>query len=72
MILTEAWRDTQPDEYFPQTGIESMYSKIFLREIYRYLSDFLYNQPDDNPVIPFTTFMNSLLDQYGRPRRQYA
>jgi hypothetical protein len=68
-----AWCETQPDEYFPTHGVESMYSKIFLRELYTYLSALPNNQSDDNsPADALVSFFNSLLDQHGRPRCRYA
>jgi hypothetical protein len=64
-----AWCETQPDEYFPRYGIESMYSKVFLRELYRYLSESHFNQSTGEDLV---TFMNSLLAQHGKPRSRYA
>ena len=65
-----AWYETQPDEYFPRYGLESMYSKIILRELYNYLSDLPSDQSNNNITADaFITFCNTLLDQHGRPRR---
>lgn len=67
------WRETQPNEYFPTHGVESMYSKIFLRELYDYLVELPNNQSEDNSAEDaFMTFFSSLLDQYGKPRWRYA
>ena len=70
-----AWRDTQPDEYFPlETDPESMYAKGVLKNMYAFFEASSKRDPlskDDQRVflLEFETEWNSALNTFGSPRR---
>lgn len=59
------WRNLQPDEYFPATGLETMYSKAFLKELYQYFEK--YN-PTENVNESKKEFIMELIEKHDKPR----
>jgi hypothetical protein len=63
------WRNKQADEYFPETGCETMYSKGFLHDVYDYFEESNPKDEDEKEAKDsLHNFLNDKLAQYGKPR----
>lgn len=63
------WRDEQPDEYFPQSGCETMFSKDFFRVLYEYFKAGNPKEEDDTDAKKsFSKFTTDIIEKYGKRR----
>lgn len=67
------WRDDQPDEYFPRSGCETMYSKDYIRVVYEYFKSGNPKEEDDTEArAAFFKFYTDILGKYDKRRMMTA
>lgn len=63
------WRNEQPDEYIPQTGLETMYTKAFLQDVYEYCEKLTLIEEDEKEAKEaLNIFLTDMLTKHGKPR----
>lgn len=62
------WRNKQPNEYIPPTGLETMYSKGFGEDFYDFFDSIPKDLNDNETLSSFENFIIEMKKKHGTPR----